>query len=103
MPFTSVAVMLPKDCEPLPLMVKFDSGAAAVKSNAAGRFGWASLTMTIVPFLELLKVQTTVSPGSTLTVPDACSCGLDGDDVVLLCAPSTHCSDLRSNEAPGSV
>ena len=51
---TSVAVMLLNACEPLPLMVKFDNGADAVKPNAAGRFGLASLTMTIVPFLELL-------------------------------------------------
>src|SRR6185295_7815353 len=95
--------MLPKDCEPLPLMVKFDNGADAVKSNAAAVFGWASLTMTLVPFLELLKVHTTVSPGSTLTVPDVCSFGVAGDDALVLFAPSTHCSDFRSNEVPKSV
>src|SRR6476659_10724859 len=95
--------MLPNDCEPLPLMVKLDNGADAVNPNAAGVFGWASLTMTIVPFLELLNVQTTVSPGSTLTVPDDCSVGLDGEDALVLFAPSTHCSDFRSNEEPGSV
>ena len=59
--------------------------------------------MTIVPFLELLKVHTTVSPGSTLTVPDVRSCGLEGDDALVLFAPSTHCSDFRSNAVPGSV